>query len=95
MRTYKTEKVTNEEKYVESIICDICKKEYSMVKDKNGNYKDIMEVQEFHCINFQGGYGSIFGDGVNVQADICQHCLQEKLGQYLKRSATEECPWNG
>lgn len=59
------------------IICDICKKEYSYDKD-------IMDIQEFVGINIRAGYGSIFGDDSTVEIDICQHCLDDKLGQYLR-----------
>ena len=38
---------------------------------------DIMEFQEFHHIDFVGGYGSVFGDGNRVRCDICQHCLKD------------------
>ena len=59
--------------------CDVCGKEYD-VKDM----EDSMEVQEFTHIGFVGGYSSIFGDCVNVSCDICQHCLDKKLGNFLK-----------
>lgn len=60
---------------VESITCDVCKKEY--------DYTDIMETQEFHRINFDGGYGSVFGDGVTVEYDICQYCLHRIIKDYM------------
>ena len=74
MLVHKKEKV--EQDVVVAIICDVCKKKY--------NYEDdAMEVQEFLHICFQGGYGSIFGDGANIKCDICQHCVKEKLGKFL------------
>lgn len=54
--------------------CDVCKTEYS----------DIMEVQEFHHINFTGGYGSVFGDGNKVSCSICQHCLYKLIKEFIK-----------
>ena len=57
--------------------CDKCKKEYN----------DIMEIQEMAKFRFTGGYGSIFGDGTMVIADICQYCLKEMLGDNYR---TEE-----
>ena len=45
--------------------CDVCGKEYDM--------KDRMEIQEFHKVNFVGGYSSVFGDTSHVDCDICQH----------------------
>ncbi len=50
-----------------SFQCDKCKKTFGI--------KDSMEIQEFHHIRFEGGYGSIFGDGVGVECDLCQMCL--------------------
>ena len=76
MIKYTTE--TIEQKVPESVICDVCKTEYSC-RDEVSN-----EVQEFTFINFTGGYDSIFGDGVNMKADICQHCLKKILGDYLR-----------
>lgn len=61
---------------LKSVTCDVCKKEYDR--------EDYMEVQEFSHIKLHCGYGSIFGDGDVVRLDICQHCLKEKLGTYLR-----------
>jgi len=72
MKNIKTVKKDVEE--VESITCDRCKE----------TYDDIMEIQEFHCIDFIGGYCSIFGDMVRVQCELCQYCLSEILEGYLR-----------
>jgi len=69
------------EKPVE-IECDICHKVFNCEEDSD----DVLEVQEFHHIEFRGGYGSIFGDESWVECDICQHCLKTALGQYLRIS---------
>jgi hypothetical protein len=74
MIEYKTKTV--EEKVPESITCDVCKKKYYYDKDE-------MEIQEFLHIRLQGGYSSVFGDGRSIKGDICQRCLNEKLGEYL------------
>ena len=63
-------------KTAKKIICDVCNKTYDCEKNWD-------EVQEFHYINFKCGYSSIFGDDNVVSSDICQHCLKEKLGDYL------------
>lgn len=76
MITYKEK--TEIVKETEKIICDVCKKEFLY------NNENIMEIQEFHHINFRGGFESVFGDDVEVRLDICQHCLKEKLGQYMR-----------
>ena len=62
-----------------SIQCDICKKEYS-----NEDWKDEFEIQEFLFIKFIGGYASSFGDGIEVECDICQHCLYEMISEYAR-----------
>jgi hypothetical protein len=61
---------------VQSMICDVCKKEYKP--------DDIFELQEFHHIRFTGGYGSVFGDEADVECDICQHCLLKMIGEYAR-----------
>ena len=65
------------EKQQTSIVCDICRTEYSFEKD-------FVETQEFQTISFIGGYGSEFGDGARVSCDICQHCLFKLIGQYCR-----------
>ena len=77
MINYEIETVTEEKQVPKSITCDVCKKIFS--------YKDDwMEIQEFHHIRFRGGYGSIFGDDVCMKSDICQHCLEKILGEYIE-----------
>jgi hypothetical protein len=65
----------------EIVVCDRCGRE--MVPDGSD-----CEHQERIAIRFRAGYGSVFGDGNLVEADLCQHCLQEVLGKYLR--ITEE-----
>jgi antitoxin CcdA len=60
-----------------NVECDVCHKSFD-------TETDIFETQEFLYINFRGGYGSVFGDGNKVQCEICQHCLKELLGKYLR-----------
>ena len=36
---------------------------------------DFIDWQECYTISFTGGYGSKFGDGVNIRIDLCQDCL--------------------
>jgi len=66
----------------ESIVCDKCGIE---VFDDNP-----MEIQEFHHINFVGGYGSVFGDGAWVRCDLCQSCLMELIGDYCRREEVRQ-----
>ena len=68
---------TKTEKIPTTIVCDVCKKEYSLEKD-------ITETQEFQQIHFIGGYDSVFGDDVTIKCDICQHCLKKMIGEYCR-----------
>lgn len=49
-----------------------------------------VEFHEMTCIDAKAGYGSIFGDGNEVQVDLCQHCLKLTLGSWLR--VTERGP---
>lgn len=61
---------------LDAIQCDACGKRYEA--------EDVFEIQEFLHIDFQAGYGSVFGDENHIQADICQHCLKLRLGDVLR-----------
>ena len=76
MIDYKEKKSTDKERKIESITCDKCGIPY--------DYSDTFEIQEFHHINFRGGYGSDFGDGTQVNCDLCQYCLKLLLGIYCR-----------
>lgn len=67
------------------IVCDRCHREM-------GPDVTDTELQERTAIRFRAGYGSVFGDGNLVEADICQHCLQEVFGKYLR--ITEDDPFD-
>jgi len=57
------------------IVCDRCGKETT---------RDEAEFHGMTSISFRAGYGSIFGDGNHVEVDLCQHCLRETLGAWLR-----------
>ena len=59
---------------IEAITCDACKVKYD----------DSMEMQEFLCHSDRGGFSSVFGDGYLIEIDLCQHCVKEILGPYLR-----------
>jgi len=59
---------------VTAYICDKCGRRYD----------DDIEMQEFHLIRFNGGYGSVFGDGTMVECDVCQHCLKAMIGDIAR-----------
>lgn len=69
----------------EIIICDRCHREMAP-DDAN------CEHHERIAIRYRAGYGSVFGDGNLVEADLCQHCLQEVLGKYLR--ITQDDPFD-
>jgi len=77
MIVYKTEMV--EHRLFDKFICDRCLREVT----------DEMELQEVHSIRFKGGYGSIFGDGNNVDCDLCQQCLKDLIGDFCVLNAEE------
>ena len=74
MINYKEEKITETKKILKSITCDKCGEDYT----------DTLEVQEFHRIQFVGGYASVFGDETKIEADICQHCLYKYIENFCR-----------
>ena len=77
MIEYEEKEVKQMKKTVKSITCDICGTSYGP--------DDTFETQEFHFINFTGGYGSVFGDDSTIKCDICQYCLKKLIeGKYRK-----------
>ena len=71
-----TQGVTRIGEILTAIQCDCCHKQFTP--------KDTLEWQELTCISYTGGYGSIFGDGADIECDLCQHCLKKLLGPYLR-----------
>lgn len=74
MINYKEVQKTEQE--MVSIKCDLCRRVYAA--------SDLNEIQEFHHIAFFGGYGSVFGDGLLINCDICQHCLHYLIGKFCR-----------
>lgn len=64
-------------KSAKGITCDCCGRKASLGDTD-------FELEEFVSIDFVGGYKSTFGDGSRVSLDICQYCLQDKLGKWLR-----------
>ncbi len=75
MKTFKT--VTTQK--ITALVCDGCGSQANI-----GDY----EFHEFISINQRCGYGSIHGDGNNIEADLCQQCFADMCGDMLK--VTEE-----
>ena len=74
--TYRTEYV--QVRKIVAVTCDVCGREAS-VDDENP-----CEFDEFYYFNLLGGYGSVFGDGVETKCDVCQHCLIKMIGPYCR-----------
>ncbi len=72
MRTYKEVPTTFQ--HLESVTCDRCKR----VDD------DIMEIQEYLNYQNNAGYGSVMGDGNELRMDLCQRCVKEVLGPFIR-----------
>jgi hypothetical protein len=68
---------------VTQIKCDRCGKEVA---------RDDLGFQEMTSIDFKGGYGSIFGDGNRVEIDLCEPCLRDTLGTWLRVKTPGEAP---
>ena len=47
-------------------------------------HADDGSTEEFLSIDKIGGYFSSFGDGATIQLDLCQSCLNETLGQWIR-----------
>lgn len=60
---------------VHELVCDRC----DIVALRNEP-----EFLEFTSIGYVAGYGSIFGDGSHVEIDLCQSCLRDALGAWLR-----------
>ncbi|KGW75062.1 hypothetical protein Y046_2866 [Burkholderia pseudomallei MSHR2990] len=43
-----------------------------------------MEWHEKLSLSFTGGYTSVFGDGSRISIDLCQQCLKQVLGPWLR-----------
>lgn len=77
MQIYKEKKV----KFLSEIECDICNRKAFI---EGSDY----QFGEFITISNVTGYASIFGDNVNITIDICQYCLKDKLGDWLRIEST-------
>jgi len=60
---------------LKSITCDRCRLKAEILEP---------EFYEFTSIAYKAGYGSIFGDGNIVELDLCQACVKEALGSWVR-----------
>ena len=59
---------------VMSVKCDVCGKTFT----------DVMDLQEMVSIAKYCGYASVFSDGQCYEIDICENCVKNLLGEYLR-----------
>jgi len=59
------------------VVCDRCGKRMSDDEPYEG-YNNRTQIR------FRAGYGSLFGDGNKIEGDLCDKCLYEVLGRYLR-----------
>ena len=67
------------ESELESIRCDICSIIFFAPKDHE-------EIDSFHLINFIAGYDSVFGDGNEIECDICDACFYLLIKDFCRIS---------
>jgi hypothetical protein len=75
MLTFTTRAI--EEQVPSECVCDRCGKKITT--------DDVGEWEEKHLIRVTGGYGSVFGDGEQIECDLCQACLHELIGPFCRR----------
>lgn len=51
--------------------------------------EDVCEYQEMLSVSFTGGYAAVLGDGETYMLDLCQHCVKDLLGPYLRKKSDE------
>lgn len=68
---------------VHQIRCDRCGKETE---------RGEVGFQEMTSIGFDAGADSIFGDGNRVELDLCEPCLRDTLGAWLRVKAPTDTP---
>ncbi len=72
MREYRTRTISE----VVATTCNRCQRHLS--GDEPGEWQERLSF-DHSC-----GFDSVFGDGNTISLDLCQHCVQEVLGQWLQ-----------
>ena len=65
------------------IRCDRCGKEAE---------RGEMGFTQMTSVGFNAGYDSIFGDGNRVEVDLCDPCLRDTLGAWLRVKTPADAP---
>lgn len=71
------EKVRKTIEQFSALVCDKCGKRIEA--------DDTMEMQETLTLVIQGGYAAVLGDGSVYDLDLCQVCVRDVLGPYLRQ----------
>lgn len=61
---------------VAACTCDRCQRRMTP--------EDDVDWYEKLSIAYRGGFGSVFGDGTEISIDLCQRCVKETLGSWLR-----------
>ena len=58
----------------------------SGIRNRCGNVAERsgFDLQRMTSISFNAGYDLIFGDGNRVELDLCEPCLRDTLGTWLR-----------
>lgn len=70
-------KIEPHEHQAKVVVCDRCGTRLSDDEPYAG-YSNRTQIR------FRAGYASLFGDGNKVEGDLCDRCLYELLGRYLR-----------
>jgi hypothetical protein len=62
---------------VSACTCDRCGRRMTP-EDGDGEWYEKV------ALGWQSGFDSIFGDGNTISIDLCQHCVKETLGSWLR-----------
>ena len=77
-----TQEISVKTERVKSVTCDCCGNTFNTSGD---NYQDLIELDEMlHLHSHTNEYGSVFGQNALIECDLCQHCVKDLLGPYIR-----------
>lgn len=79
MKEYAQEQVQIER--LNTVQCDVCKRT---------DDAESLELHSYLSIDDVGGFGSVFGDMNTIELDMCQYCMMDLLGSYIRVSESAE-----
>ena len=70
-----------QEARLSGIRCDRCQAEARL----HGDISGLFDFQEYLLVEFTSGYGAkAFDDGINYSCELCEQCVKDLLGDYLR-----------